>query len=89
MDDSETTADPRGLADALATLTKVVSDVLRRLPTTLNPRCALGYLRAPWWDKGKPAGFSADAGFLSGLQTSEWADKIKRHKADMEQDDSS
>ena len=36
MNASETPEDPRGLADALATLTKVVRDVLRRLPTKLN-----------------------------------------------------
>ena len=86
MNASETPEDPRGLADALATLTKVVRDVLRRLPTKLNPRCALAYLRAPWWDKGSPAGFSADAGFLAALQTFDWPEKIKRHKSEMEQE---
>jgi hypothetical protein len=86
MADAETTEEPRGLADALTTLKEVVSDVLRRLPTTLSPRCALAYLRAPWWEKGKAAGFSADAGFLCAPATPEWPDKVKVRKVEMERD---
>jgi hypothetical protein len=78
--------DPNGLNEALETLHKVVRDVLRRLPAPLNARVGLAYVRVPWWDKGKAAGFISTDDLVFRPQVSEWPDHVKMRAVEIERE---